>query len=231
MDNQILKYCLEKYPEEACGVILNKKGTLTWIPCENIAEDKENSFKISAIDFASLSLQGDIYAIVHSHPDATCEPSEKDKKASEHLKVPYHIYSIPSGEKHIYTPTNSIKPYIGRVYEFGVTDCWTLVRDYYLKEFNYKLPMIEFDEDFYEKGLDYFGKSIEPWGGEEVSTPQKGDIVYFNIMNDIENHCGVYIGEGKYIHHMRDRLSCTDSIYSRWGKYITRYIRCKKLFS
>ena len=91
--------------------------------------------------------------------------------------------------------------------------------------------MIEFDEDFYEKGLDYFGKSIEPWGGEEVSTPQKGDIVYFNIMNDIENHCGVYIGEGKYIHHMRDRLSCTDSIYSRWGKYITRYIRCKKLFS
>ena len=231
MDNEILKYCFEKYPEEACGVILNQKGTLKWIPCENVAEDKENSFKISAVDYASLSLQGDIYAIVHSHPDESCDPSEKDKKASEHLKVPYHIYSIPSGEKHVYTPSISIAPYIGRVYEFGVTDCWTLVRDYYLQEFKYTLPMIEFDEEFYDKGIDYFGNNMEAWGGFEVSTPQVGDVVLFKIMNDIENHCGVYIGEGKYIHHMRDRLSCTDSIYSSWGKYITRYIRCKKLFS
>ena len=37
---QIKKYFLEKYPEEACGILLNKKGVLTWIPCENIAEDK-----------------------------------------------------------------------------------------------------------------------------------------------------------------------------------------------
>ena len=39
---QIKKYFLEKYPEEACGILLNKKGVLTWIPCENIAEDKLN---------------------------------------------------------------------------------------------------------------------------------------------------------------------------------------------
>ena len=48
---QIKKYFLEKYPEEACGILLNKKGVLTWIPCENIAEDKFSNFKISGKDF------------------------------------------------------------------------------------------------------------------------------------------------------------------------------------
>ena len=229
MEEKIKKYFFEKYPEEACGILLNKKGVLTWCPCENVALDKLNNFKISGKDFISLSLQGDIEAIVHSHPNETSEPGEADIAMSEHLKIPYHIYSIPGFEKTVYTPTTKVSSLLGRVYKFGSQDCWTLVRDYYLKEFKIKLPMIEFDEEFYSKGLDYFGRHMEPWGGEEVTTPKKGDVIIFKIMNDIENHCGVYIGEGKYIHHMKDRLSCTESIYSGWGKYITRYIRCKKL--
>jgi len=231
IEKKIQKYLLEKYPEEGCGVLLNKKGVLCWRPCDNVAEDKLNSFKISGKDFITLSLSGDIEAIVHSHPDEECKPSKSDIEASEHLKVPYHIYSTPSCEKYVYTPSTKIDTLLGRVYNFGTQDCWTLVRDYYIKEFNYRLPMIEFEEDFYETGLDYFGGSIGPWGGEEVSSPKKGDVILFKIHNDIENHCGVYIGQGKYIHHMKDRLSCTESIYSGWGKYITRYIRCKKLHS
>ena len=229
IEEQIKKYFFEKYPEEGCGVLLNKKGVLQWIPCDNVAFDKLNSFKISGKDFVRLSLSGDIEAIVHSHPDESCEPSGSDISTSEHLKLPYHIYSIPEGKKYVYTPTTKVSTLLGRSYKFGEQDCWTLVRDYYLQTFNYKLPMIEFEEDFYETGLDYFANSIGPWGGEEVSTPKKGDIIFFKILNEIENHCGVYIGEGKYIHHMKDRLSCTESIYSGWAKYITRYIRCKKL--
>ena len=39
-DREILIHLLDKYPEEACGIIQNKKGKLNWIPCENLAEDK-----------------------------------------------------------------------------------------------------------------------------------------------------------------------------------------------
>ena len=232
MEAKILKYLFEKYPEEGCGVILDKKGALEWFPCEIVAEDKLNSFRISAVEFASLSLQGEIHTIVHSHPnEEICELSEYDIACSEGLKIKYDVYAIPSGHKVEYLPSSKVEPYIGRVYSFFEHNCWTLVRDYYLKELNYKLPMIEFEEDFYDKGIDYFGDKMEAWGGFEVSTPQVGDVILFKIMNDIENHCGVYVGDGKYLHHMKDRLSCIDSIYSRWGKYITRYIRCKKLYS
>ena len=53
MEEKIKKYFFEKYPEEACGILLNKKGVLTWCPCENVALDKLNNFKISGKDFIS----------------------------------------------------------------------------------------------------------------------------------------------------------------------------------
>ena len=229
MEQDILRYLSDLYPEEGCGIILNRKGTLEWHPCDNIAEDKFNNFKIAAKDFVSLGLQGDIEAIVHSHPDSTCEASPADKKASDHLRIPYHIYSLPEIEKSVYLPVNHKRPLAGRVYDFKTANCYTLIRDYYLQEYNIELPMVEFEEDFYEKGVAYFENLAETcWKGVEVETPEKGDIVIFKIHNTIENHCGVYIGNGQYIHHMKDRLSCTESIYTGWGRFITRYIRCKK---
>lgn len=229
MEQDILKHFASVYPEEGCGILLNRKGTLEWHPCQNVADDKLNNFKIAAKDFITLVLQGDIEAVVHSHPDSSCQPSASDKKASEHLKIPYHIYSFPEVEKCIYTPKKKANPLVGRVYDFNTSNCYTIVRDYYLQEYNKSLPMVEFEEDFYEKGIPYFEDlALKCWKGKVVETPEKGDIILFKIHNDTENHCGVYIGNGQYIHHMKDRLSCTESIYTGMGKFITRYIRCKK---
>jgi proteasome lid subunit RPN8/RPN11 len=129
MEQDILRYLSDLYPEEGCGIILNRKGTLEWHPCDNIAEDKFNNFKIAAKDFVSLGLQGDIEAIVHSHPDSTCEASLADKKASDHLRIPYHIYSLPEIEKSVYLPVDHKRPLAGRVYDFKTANCYTLIRD------------------------------------------------------------------------------------------------------
>ena len=48
-DKKILDYFSEKYPEEACGLLVNKRGKEVWIPCENIAENKREEFKLSLI--------------------------------------------------------------------------------------------------------------------------------------------------------------------------------------
>ena len=109
-EGSILLYLQEKYPEEGCGIILNKKGKLEWMACENEAEDKENDFKISGKDYIKAQLQGDIYAIVHSHPDAPSEPSEADKSSSNFLGIPYIIYSVPSCQKTVYIPELKEEP-------------------------------------------------------------------------------------------------------------------------
>lgn len=82
-DKEILEYLSEIYPEEGCGLLVNKKGKIYWVPCENVAENKKEDFIISAEDYIKASLSGDIYAIVHSHPDSSCEPSDYDKKTSD----------------------------------------------------------------------------------------------------------------------------------------------------
>ena len=229
MKEEILKYLTSKWPEEGCGLIINVKGKLRWKPCENVSDNKVETFAISPKDYVEASLIGDIYAVVHSHVHGTPEPSEADKAASNFLQVPYHIYSVPEREEYIYTPEYKQKPLLSRVYKFGTSDCWTLVRDYYKQELNIALPMLKFEEKFYEKGINYFEDFIEPWGGYVVQgEPKKGDIIYFTIDNNpIPNHCGVYLGEDLFMHHQENRLSCRDSL-PKWNKYIRSFIRCKQ---
>lgn len=228
MESEILKYLFSKYPEEGCGLLINVKGKLRWKPCENVAEDKQKTFSIHPKEYVAASLIGDIHAVIHSHVNGTCEPSEADKTSSNFLQVPYHIYSIPEKEKFVYTPEYKKIPLLGRTYEFGKTDCWTLVRDYYKQELNIKLPNLVFEPKFYEKGINYFEDLIAPWGGVEVGTPRKGDIIYFTVdHHPIPNHCGVYLGEDIFMHHQETRLSCRDSL-PKWNKYVRSFIRCKK---
>ena len=91
------------------------------------------------------------------------------------------------------------------------------LRDKTKQHYNYMLRCV----------VNYFEDLVDPWGGVEVKTPKRGDIIYFQIQSDIPNHCGVYLGEDKFIHARRKHLSCTDFL-PRWKKYIKSYIRCKK---
>ena len=226
--HSIVEDLQKDYPREGCGVILNKRGKLQWIYCTNEAEEEEE-FKISPKEYVSARLKGDIYAVVHSHPDSSSELSEADKSASDFLGIPYYVFSIPNGEYTIYEPeTNSI-PLLGRDYEFGKNDCWSLARDYYREKLNIELPTLKFEDDWWDKGLNYFDDLFDVFGFYEVKQPQEHDIILFNVMCKIPNHCGIYVGEDIFMHHAVNRLSCRESIHTLWGRYITRYARCKKL--
>lgn len=226
-DREILIHLVDKYPEEACGIIQNKKGKLNWIPCENLAEDKETDFILDQAEYLKASLTGDIHAIVHSHPNASSELSERDKKASDFLKVPYIVYSLPSGEKTIYNPKTG-QELLGREYKFGENDCFTLIRDYYKQELNIDIPSMLFEDDWWENGLNYFDDLFKDFGFIEVEEPEKNDIIVFSVRSNIPNHCGVYLGEGVFMHHAEHRLSCRESLYPFWIKNITRYCRYAK---
>ena len=127
-DKEILEYLVSCYPEEGCGIILNKKGKLKFIPCKNEAEDPFNYFKIPAEEYIKASMLGDIHAIVHSHPDDEEGLSEKDIATSNFLGITYIAYSVPGFTKFVNVPNREAKPLLGRDYNFGTNDCWSLVR-------------------------------------------------------------------------------------------------------
>lgn len=227
-EDDILLHFQQVYPEEGCGILLNKKGKIEWIPCTNEAEDPLTDFKINSVDYIKAQLMGDIYAIVHSHPDASPEPSEADLKNSNFLGIPCIIYSVPSYEKHIHIPSKNETPLTGRTYSFGENDCYSLVRDYYKREFDINLPSIEFEDNWWDKGLNYFKDCVEPFGFVEVEEPKIGDMIIFRVHGSVPNHCGVYLGEDIMLHHAEHRLSCRESLYPFWIKHLERFIRYAK---
>ena len=222
MQLDILQHFRKEYPREGCGVISVVKGKEKWFPCTNVAKDDED-FIIDSEEYLKLKRTTDIVAIVHSHPDGSSEPSEADRKYCNALGIPYHIYSYPEVELKVLNPEKNLVNLYGREYEFGVADCFEALRDY-LSTRGINIPLrAPFEDDWWKKGLDYFtDEVIEEWNHKPVPLTeiQENDVLIFNVGSDVGNHCGVYIGNECFYHHAVNRLSCRESLYPLWYKYL-----------
>jgi len=217
---EIKEHFERELPREGCGIIGIVKGKRKWFPCENVATDEEN-FVMSSTDWLEIRKQADIFAIVHSHPYTSNEPSDYDIKSCNALGVPYWIFSYPDMELNIVEPLKRAYPLIGREYEFGVQDCFEAMRDWLLSE-GIEIPRRGlFEDDWWEKDLDYFTEDIiSTWGFQKVEKAQRNDLLIFNIGATVGTHCGVYLGNDIFFHHAVNRLSCRESLYPLWGQHL-----------
>jgi len=85
-------HALEVYPEECCGLLLDVDGVETYWKCKNISGTyKEKSFVIDPLDYADGEDQGEVLAIVHSHPDGELIFSHADRMACKYLDLPFYL--------------------------------------------------------------------------------------------------------------------------------------------
>ncbi len=214
------------YPKEGCGVLGIQQGKLHWFPCTNVAKNEED-FIIDSKEYISISQRADIVATVHSHPDSSCEPSETDIKYCNATSLIYYIFSYPEMELHIQKPEKQEKSLYGRDYEFGVNDCFEAARDYYLSK-GLDIPSRPlFEDDWWQKNLNYFTEEyISTWKFKKVEGDMKqGDFLVFTIRASVGNHCGVYLGDDIFYHHAENRISCRENLYPFWKQYITGVYR------
>lgn len=225
MIEEIREHFEKEYPREGCGIIGIVKGRKKWFPCKNVAEDDDN-FIMSSKDYIKVKQVADIFAIVHSHPDASSEPSDYDIDNCNALGIPYYIFSYPEMDLTVVEPEKLFYPLIGREYKFGVSDCFEAMRDWLLQE-GIEIPARDlFEDDWWKKGLDYFTEeNIKNWKHKKVDSPMKNDVLIFQIESDTPNHCGVYLGNDVFFHHAEHRLSCRESLYPFWGKHIVGIYR------
>jgi cell wall-associated NlpC family hydrolase len=116
-------------------------------------------------------------------------------------------------------PTGYKAPLIGRQWVWGVSDCWTLVRDWYKEELGLDLPdwnrppsMMDFHQ------APWFEKYCSEAGFVDLglSAPEYGDAILMQLDGSPGlNHVGVYLGDQLFLHHLRGRLSSRDL----WGGY------------
>ncbi len=195
------------WPEEACGVVAGGR----YEERANVAADREGSWQMEPEALRG----GDIRAIVHSHPPG-CEhfPSRADMQCQIDTALPHGIVPMTpngearpqAGEPFFWGPGEAPEAYLGRPYRHGVTDCYTLVRDWYGRERGLALPALAYDWRWFadEPELDLYSgwRKRLGWRQVEPAEAEPGDVVLLALMGArVANHAGVLLDGGMLLHH------------------------------
>lgn len=232
-------HAVEVYPQECCGVVLAVGRKKEYVRIDNVAEDPTMGFRMDEMQLLAAEERGTVVTIVHSHPGASSAPSNHDKSQCENSKLPWCILGVSTDpatpdeppvvtSNTIITPVGYEMPYTGREFVFGVTDCYTLVQDFYLREFNIVLPSGNGRTDkFWERGENLYMDNFEEAGFSRIATPtQKGDVILMAIRSDIVNHAGIWLGEQDHmLHHPYNHLSERTVFGGYWAENTRLYVR------
>ena len=213
-----LKHAKEQAPKESVGVLIVIKGKEQYYPCNNLSTYSQQCFILDPEDYVKADALGEITAIVHSHPVTPPSPSQADKVSCEQSGLKWHIVNPKTEQWGYCEPTGYKPPLIGRQWVWGVTDCWSLVRDYYKEQHNiqlldYQRPITP--QDFLDNPL--FEQYAERTGFKELNKDeklQKGDVLLMSILHPTLNHVAIFLGD-EILHHLADRLS-TREPYNEW---------------
>ena len=213
-----LVHAKEQDPKESCGLLLEIKGKEKYFRCKNLSTYSQQCFIIDPDDFVKAEETGNILAVIHSHPVTPPIASQADKISCENSDLPWHIVNPKTEQWGYYQPSGYKPTLLGRPWVWGVTDCWSLVRDWYKEEKN--IILRDWDrpttpQQFLEKPL--FESCAWRTGFRELRTDEKlinGDVLLMSILSPTLNHVAIFL-DGDVLHHLADRISCKEP-YNQW---------------
>lgn len=225
--NEIKAHALQEYPKESCGYIVRGK----YYPQINIHETPETAFRVDPAVFPD-----GLEAVVHSHPDEfPVKPTKTDMEGQVRTNVPWGIVNTSVNNNSIlwWGHRCFVPPLHGREYRPGPSgsdgrgDCYALIKDYYLLTRDIELKEFPRDEVWWDTTENpMYEKHYRECGFMEIEEHQLqvGDVFLMQWKFPVLHHGGIYLGNGKGLHHLELRLSREESL-PRWKKYIRKYLR------
>ncbi|PHI29684.1 C40 family peptidase [Budvicia aquatica] len=222
IEEKILAHALECAPQESCGFVIKTNFGQRYIPCRNIALDPTEYFEISPDDWIKAHAEGELIALVHSHPDGIPVLSQTDRTMQQRTNLPWWLVC----NNKIYK-FNNIAPLIGRAFKHGVMDCYTLFRDaYHLAGIN--LPDFYREDEWWKKEQSLYLDNMEKTQFYRVNDIQPGDIILVCLGSEKANHSAIYCGDQYVLHHCPQRLSKRDVYSGYWLNYTDSIWRHKQ---
>tara|TARA_R100000388_G_scaffold48007_2_gene36144 strand:+ start:37 stop:738 length:702 start_codon:yes stop_codon:yes gene_type:complete len=205
-------------PKESCGLLIDVKGKEKYYPCRNLSTYSQQCFIIDPEDYAKAEDSGKVLAVIHSHPVTPPVASQADMISCEESGLVWHIVNPKTEQWGFYKPSGYKPPLIGRHWVWGITDCWSLVRDWYKEKLG--ITLRDWDrpttpEEFIENPM--FEKCAWRTGFRQLRPEEKlenGDLLFMSIMATGLNHVAIFL-DGDVLHHLADRISCKEP-YNQW---------------
>lgn len=230
----IKRHAKQCFPAECCGLLVNSGDKYKIIPCQNISDDKLNSFIIAPKDYVLATKSGQIIAFYHSH---TSKFHEKDftildKLNSINHKLPIIMYNFIDDQFKIFDESEIDYQYIGLKFQYNVNDCLSLVEKYYKNEFNIILPIYDRNENTIENNPYIFIENMEKYGFQEIDKNielKNGDIIINNSLKG-PTHLMIYVGNNQILHNKFNSYSTVELYNNLYKQYTYKIIRHKELW-
>ena len=241
--NAMRNHAIAEFPKEAAGFVVITTDGEKYIPANNLSDTPNDSVIVCPKSQAKAYKAGDVVAFFHSHPNHPAEPSQADLVACERMGKPWYILPLNNhngglevGELITVIPSGYKAPLIGRAFNHGVLDCYTLIQDYYARELSIELPDFHRDDEWWKKGGNLYEENFTSAGFAKVTDLKPHDVVLMQYYSPVTNHAGVFIGDNQLkseslgfkipdsmIHHASNRLS-ERVVYGGYWADITRMI-------
>lgn len=229
----MLDHAQKDHPFEACGLVVASNGKYRLIAAKNVHPSPKQEFQIDEAAWLEVQEDEEVIGIYHSHPEGSSEPSWADRSMCEATGLTWHIVSYPQCGYTSIQPDGFQAPYLCRPYVHGVHDCYSIIRDWYEREWDLKLPEFDREDEWWDKGQNLYLDNFESCGFitlPENSSAEIGDAFLIQIGQTktkgvCPNHAAIYIGDGKILHHPRGRLSTEDPYGGMWSRFTIFHLR------
>ena len=206
----ILQHAADCAPKECCGLLVADGRKQIYLPFENHAENSAECFVIMADDWMAADRQGEIMAVVHSHPGGSVYLSGADREFQVVTGLPWLLAA--AGEIRQYRACPHLR---GRVFEYGKADCGTLVRDAFMLA-GLDLPDHVRTEILADAANDCWQQHLTACGFQRVSDGlEAGDVILTTRVKHPE-HAALYLGDGEILHHAYGNLSRREPYRDYW---------------
>lgn len=218
---KLIAHAKKEYPNECCGILINKNNVIEYIECENKALNKTETFLID--NNYLIEYDDFIIGIVHSHPNGNNRLSNVDLKMQINTALDWYLIANDTITKHKYIPR-----LIGRNFNFPTFDCYTLFKDLYSIG-GVHLPEMTYIANWAEMGQNLYIENLIKCGFEQVAEPDLCDVILFQMGTNVPNHAGIYVGKQYFIHHAIGQLSKRDLLSGYWLKHFHSFwgYKCK----
>lgn len=219
-------HAIRTFPLESCGIVTKTGG---YVECENHARDPINAFEMNPTVWLTHL---DILGVIHSHTNGNYAPGEDDMTSQIATGVAWGVLvaTVDSASVPLWWGGDTpIPKLLGREFIHGIQDCYSLIRDWYRLERKVTIPEYPRDAGWWEEpGKNMYETGFRSAGFYQIPTDpmgiQVGDVFFCKVRSRVENHGGLYIGNGLLMHHVGGHLSLTTPA-SHWQKLVTRWVR------